>query len=298
MSRKNTLIAFIILSIAGSIIVYNGTNLVIADVGNYTYGWNGLNLFASIPGFFFSIEFVTLAIFVIRLYLNTSTRKKTMMLYLKILIGHSIVGIAGVLLSSIYSYDSITSPYPFVFYSIGFLMIYVIQILLFTITLIRVKKKMPNDNPKRKITFGYVIYSICVAGFVYLAFNRFGAFLVSAKYIQLSTLHMTWVVYAWLLMPILLLYYMIFKDLNFYKDYNTQIIHLILLLCLNICFSISIYITGTHNTLFVSAISPAYGLDRLATFPYVGIVQFIVTAAFNIYLIGWRIVKKIQTKSK
>lgn len=298
MSRKNTLIAFIILSIAGSIIVYNGTNLVIADVGNYTYGWNGLNLFASIPGFFFSIEFVTLAIFVIRLYLNTSTRKKTMMLYLKILIGHSIVGIAGVLLSSIYSYDSITSPYPFVFYSIGFLIIYVIQILLFTITLIRVKKKMPNDNPKRKITFGYVIYSICVAGFVYLAFNRFGAFLVSAKYIQLSTLHMTWVVYAWLLMPILLLYYMIFKDLNFYKDYNTQIIHLILLLCLNICFSISIYITGTHNTLFVSAISPAYGLDRLATFPYVGIVQFIVTVAFNIYLIGWRIVKKIQTKSK
>lgn len=298
MSKKTTFITFLVLSIVGSIVVYNGTNLVIADVGNYAYGWNGLNLFASIPGFFFSIEFVTLSIFVIRFYLNNSTRKKTVLLYLRILIGHSIVGIIGVLLSSIYSYDSITSPYPFVFYSIGFLLIYVIQTLLFTTLLIRAKKKMPNDNPKRKITFGYVIYSICVAGFVYLAYNRFGAFLMSVKYVQLSTLHMTWVVYVWLLIPIMLVYYMIFKDLNFYKDYNTQIIHLVLLLCLNICLSISIYITGTHNTLFVSAISPAYGLDRLATFPYVGIVQFIITISFNIYLIGWRIVKKIQTKSK
>ena len=49
--NKKPILLFILLTILGSIISYNAGNFLISDVGNNAYGYNGLNILATIPGF-------------------------------------------------------------------------------------------------------------------------------------------------------------------------------------------------------------------------------------------------------
>lgn len=296
MSRKMALFLFAVISIIGSLLCFSVGNFLFADIANYTYGWNGLNLFASIPGLLFAFDFVALAVLLIRYYIRPMYRKSTLLLYIRIIILFSAIGIISVFLSAKYSYYSIMSPYPFKYYLIICLIIHSILLIGLTILYIIIKRKMGDIIDKKKMSIGYIIYSICLPGYIFLAFNKFGALLLSPIYIQVSTLYMTWPVYVWLLTPILLLLFVILKDFKFFNGYNEEILYLVMYIVLNVSLAITFHISTSHNTLFISAVSPAYGLDRLATHPYVATYQFFITACVSLYYLIRCIIKKATHK--
>lgn len=267
--NKKPILLFILLTILGSIISYNAGNFLISDVGNNAYGYNGLNILATIPGFMFVLELIALSILVIRYYNSNLYRKRTLLLYIRILISFSIIGVIGTITSAIYSYGTLLSINPFPFYLIICLVIHLAIIIGLFIVYFKVKKNMKDDPEKRKITFLYVIYSIFLPGFMFFAYNRFGAILFMFTYVQTSTLYMTWPLYVWLITPMMLLYYIMAVEFDIYKKKSTQVIHLICIGVLNASLGISYLISTAKNSLYISAVSPAFGLDRLATTPII-----------------------------
>lgn len=293
MNKKPAYILLLILSIIGSIVCFYFGSFIFGDVANYTYGWNGLNFFVSIPSVMFCFQFVACSVLVLRYYRSEKYRKKTLLLYIRILISFSIIGIIFIFLSSIYSYGTLFAKYPFPYYLIIFLIIHILIIAISIYYYKKIKNNMKEDNESKKMTISYVIYSICLPGYIFFAYYKFGALILSFLYVQLSTLYMTWPAYVWLSVPVLLFYFVVLKDFKYYKDYNEQILHISLCLILDICLSLTFFITSAHNSLFISAISPAFGLDRLATNPYVAIFQFVITVSVYLYYLIRCIYKKI-----
>lgn len=283
MTRKKAYLLFILLCLTGSLVCFYFGNFLFADIGNYTYGWNGLNFLSSIPGLMVCFEFVAATVLLIRYYIRTQYRKRTLLLYIRILMGFAIVGIVGVILAAIFAYGTLFSRYPFPFYLVLCLVIHSALFARLYFDYKVIKEDMKDDKAKKRMTIGYVIYSICLPGYIFFAYYKFGALLLSFLYIQLSTLHMTWSTYLWLATPILLLNYVVLKDFKFYDDYKEQLLHLSLYFVLNVCLSLSYYITSYNNSLYISAISPAFGLDRLATNPYVAIFHIVITVAVSAY---------------
>lgn len=285
MNKKNTLILLTIIAILGSIAIFYNANFIFADVGNYTYGYNGYYYLATIPGVAFSLQFIPLTMLVIRSYIRPQYRKRTILHYLRIFVFISLIGLVGAILAGIYAYESFVKPYPFPFYvSIciavhGFIIVYSI------LKHIIVKKNMKDDSERKKMTIGYIIYSFILPLTIFFAYDRFGALLLGPLYIQTRTLYMTWPVYLWLIAPMLILLYIVFKGFGIFKSIEDQICYLCLYLLFTVVLGVVSMITGTHNTLFISAISPAFGLDRLGTFPYIFILHFCQTVVFGLYFL-------------
>lgn len=276
MNKKKAFILLIILTIIGSVICYYATNLILADVINYSYGWNGLNILASIPGVMFAVDTVCATVFVIRYYKNNKNKKRTLSLYIKLMIIFSIIGILGSIAASTFSYDSITVSYPFPYYLIISIVLHAIIIIILTIISSKVLKNMEEDEEKKKISFGYFLYSVFLPCFVFYSYNRLGAVLLSFTYIQTSTIHMTWSLFVWLLIPIMILYYIISAEFDVYQSISIQVIQLLAFGLLNLSLGASYYITSSHNSLYISSISPAFGLDRMLAFPLIAIFHFVV----------------------
>ena len=267
--NKKAILLFILSTILGSVICYNAGNFIFADVGNNAYGYNGLNILATIPGFMFALESIAISMLIIRYYNSNLYRKRTLLLYMRILISFSIIGVIGAITSAIYSYGTLFSSNPFPFYIIICLVVHLIIIIGLFIAYHNVKKNMVDDPQKRSITLTYVIYSIFLPGFMFFAYNRFGAVLFMFTYVQTSTLYMTWPLYVWLITPIMLIYYILAVEFNIYQNKLIQVIHLLCILILNVSIGISYFISTAKNSLYISAVSPAFGLDRLATTPIV-----------------------------
>lgn len=283
-SKKATLLILIV-GIVGSIVTFYGTNFVIEDVANYTYGFNGLNFFSTIPTFCLSLIFTDLIILVIRYYIRPKYKKRTLLLHLNIMLFFSILGFIGSILTSIFVYDSLFTHFPYFAYPIVNLILYTVLIIVFVMSKIKVKKNMEDDLEKKEFKISYVIYSAILSLITFFALNRLGALLLSPMYVQIRTLYMTWPLYVWLTSPILLLVYVVLNSFNVFHNLNDKISYIIVYLIFNNILAYTIYKTGTNNTLFLSAISPAFGLDRIGTFPYDAILQFLETNVFALYFL-------------
>lgn len=294
MTRKTAYTLFVVLCFIGSLINFYFGNFLFGDIANYSYGWNGLNFIASIPGLIVCAELICVTVLLIRYYIRPQYRKRTLLHYIKILIGLGFVGVIGVILSVIFVYGTLFSKYPFPFYLVICLIVHLAIIISLIYVYKLLKRVMPEDKERKKISIGYVLYSICLPLYIFFAYYKFGALLLSITYVQFSTLHMTWPTYLWLTTPILLLNFVVLKDFKFYKDYDEQILHLSLYFILNVTLSLTYFVTSYYNSLFISAISPAFGLDRLATNPYVAIFHTVITIVVNLYYLLRCIYKKIK----
>lgn len=282
--KKATLLILII-GIIGSIVTFYGTNFVIEDVANYTYGFNGLNFFSTIPTFCLSLIFTDLIILVIRYYIRPNYKKRTLLLHLTVMLGFSIIGLIGSILTSIFVYDSLFTHFPYFAYPIVNLILYTVLIIVFIISKSKVKKNMPEDPEIKKFKISYMLYSTILSLITFFALNRLGALLLSPMYIQARTLYMTWPLYIWLTSPILLLVYVVLNSFNIFYNLNDKITYIVVYLIFNTVLAYVIYTTGINNSLFLSAISPAFGLDRIGTFPYDAILQFVETTVFALYFL-------------
>lgn len=295
MSKKNTIIAWVLLALLGSFITFYTTNLVLFDVANNTYGFQDLGIISSLAGFTVSMDFVLATIFVIRLLKNQNNKRQFVKTYSVILAAFSLVGIICSILTGTVFYSSLLAPYPFPAYGLICLIFHCLMLIASLLVRFFFYKKLPEDTESKKLTFKQVLKSIGYGLLIYFAYDRFGALMWMPVYVELSTLYMTWLLYVYLTVPMMVMVYVSL----FYFDIKTdnskgKIAFAIVIIALNLFIGIPTILVGWTNTRFVSSVSPAVGLERLASMPVVCLLHFIVVTTFCII----RLVHAIRYKRK
>ncbi len=296
MKKTRNIIVLIALILVGSFVTFYTSNLIMSDVSNMFYGVHNADCIASLPGFLFAVEFVAVTIYFLRVTRRNQYKKKTTLLYLKYLLSLSIIGFLSSFFAGFVVYDSILAPYPFPGYTLLGIIVHALIIVGSIIGIIKVKKT-PDDTEKRRIDFGYVVYSIAIFVIIFITYNRLGALMWGVTYIQVSSLWLTFPFYLSLLLPLALMIHIL---LYFYGVFNKRpvvaIVYDVIFLIVNVMLGTAVFWIGAVNTAFISAISPALSLERLWTKPVDNIIHFVVLLFIGLYCLYLSI--KLYNKKK
>ena len=269
MSKRSTIIALIVIAIVGSVVAFFTSNLFFADVSNFPNGMSYTKLLCSMTGLMFGALLVTAAFYAVRLYKNPKLVKRMSSTYLFVAMGLSGVGFLTALLSGLIEYKSFIGQNPFPGYILIAMIVHLLVLGGAIFVFFKYVKPLPEDEEKFKVTPKHVFYTLGWFLFVSLAFNRFGAFLFMPTYVYLRNLEQTFVFYLFLLVPMLVL---VKKGLDVFGfNYNKLIVSSVLLGVTVVLMAVVILI-ARGNAGFISAVSPAMPLDRLAAMP----VEFII----------------------
>ena len=310
MSKRKTALLLVIISVAGSFETFYASNMIFSDVANAFMGLNDIYFIASIPALVISFDFVLAAIYTARLFIKPHLKKRMGRLYGAWLGVLSAVGLAAGILTGSIVYRSFTAPYPFPGYTILSIAVNAALLAVGVAVIIKNKKTPEEDSGvskaieaeialkqgrklpyvARRVNFIYVVHTILLFAMVFLAFNRFGALLWSPVYVQWRTLYITFPFYLWLLIPIGLLAHSVFYILKvFSRKPGLGLVNSILLFVINLALAAACIIIGTHNTLFISAISPALALERLAAMPVDTMIQAAGSFLISLYMLVFSI---------
>ena len=297
MKRSKAILILVLLLLVGSFVTFYVSNFIMSDIANMAYGVHDVNFIASLPGFIFSWDFVLAVLYCIRFYGRSQHKKKMTMTYSVILMVFSILGFITAILTGVMIYHSFVKPYPFPGYVI---LSMIVHAALFVVALIvRGKcKNMEEDTAKRRIDLGYVLYSIACVLVIFLAMNRFGALMWAVVYVQMSTLYLTFPFYISLLLPMALVLQITLYIFGVYENHLTaDIVFVVVFLIVNTILAAAVFYLGSQYTVFISAISPALALERLATMPLDVIVHFGLMYILGFYCLYLAIkLKKKRTK--
>ena len=289
MSKKFAMISLAILAIIGSIWTFYASNMFFGDVSNFGAGFMKTTLFVTLPGLVLGAMFVTAALFIVRFYLRPNSRKILCRNYLFIAIALGAFGVIFAILGGVLNLHSFIKPYPFAGYLIIMLVLHVLVVVGAAVTLFKVVLKMPEDSEKFKVGPLHVLHTVGLFLLIALAFNRFGAFLLSPVYVQWSTLYKTFVYYLFLLIPMALLVIKVLKLLGF----NKLLIPTIVVAGLNVCLFVAIVLIGANDATFISAVSAAAPLERLGSMPMELIIHVVTYLGVSIYYV----IKEIKGKN-
>lgn len=300
MTKKKALLFIVILALTGSFIMFYMTNLILSDVSNMFYGVHDAFFITSLPGFSFACEFIAVTMFVFRMYSHPQYRKRTVRLYCSILIFFSVIGLASTVVSKLVYYKGCRDIYPFKGYLICFALTHVVMIALGIVSLVR-SKALPDDSEKRRVTPWYVLYTVIMVLVIFFAYDRFGALLWAPVYVHLRTLYLTVWFYISLLLPVAVLLQYVFFEFGVYESHpKLETVYMISVLVADVVLAVVVCTIGAKNTQFVSAISPALAIERLATKPIDTILHFALVFVFGSYNLinSLRYRKKKKAKSK
>ena len=284
MTKKQLTISLVLLIIFGSLTTFYGMNLLMSDLANMFYTSLNKDILSSFPFFIIALDFILATIFVIRLYKHFDQKRALINLYSNLLVINSIAGIICSLLSGWLVYHDFLAPYPFPYYVIICIVIHVVLLVVALWADLGLKKKFEEDTDHRKVKPKYVGYTIVLWLLTLFSYNRLGALLFAPIYMQMRTLDLTFPFYISLLLPFVLLMYVMGNFLGWFKQGSKMsVVFPIIVLVLDIIFCAWVVYLGTSNTQFISAISPALGLERLATMPVDTILQFGGIGLLSIY---------------
>lgn len=300
MKRRNTLITLILIGIVGSFINFYATNLLMnvvsdKDMPNLFF----VELLTPLPAFIIACMFVIAAFYVFRLYLHPTHMKKMTWVYGIILASMSVVGIICISLSGPLVYGSFTKPYPFAGYHILVLIFNILTLTLGMLMIFYFPRLVKDpDIILHKMNWKRVVSSILLALLIYYTFNRFGAFLWSPSYILWRTLDDTYPFYLSLVLLMALLIHILLYVLNYYRAHSIGGIAVSSgIIVLSFFFFIQIVVRGIQDQSFISSISPAVPIERLLTFPYDIIINFIVVVGLGAFTLANSIVfKRLRDK--
>ena len=271
MSKKKTLIAFIILAIVGSLVAFYASNLFFADVANFANGIiGGTTIIVSLTALLLGALFVTALLYVARSYNKPQYKKRMAATYLIIGMVLSFLGLLTALLGGIIHYGSPLAPYPFPGFLIIMMVVHFAIFVCALITLLKFVKPLPKDQEKKKITVKHVFYTLGWFLFVSMTLNRFGAFLFLPSYVSFRNLEVTFLFYLYLLVPMAIL---VKKGLDVLEINFKKMVYSWALLGVSLALLIAIVLIGRSDTAFVSAVSPCMPLERLASKPLEIIIQ-------------------------
>ena len=155
--------------------------------------------------------------------------------------------------------------------------------------LVKPVKALPEDTEQFKVGAKHVFFSMGWFLFVALAFNRFGAFLTMPMYVELRNFHLTFLFYLFLLVPMAIL---VKKVFDVYEVKFNKFVYVVALFAVNLVLFVAVAIIGMNDTTFVSSLSPAMPLERLAAKPVEIIIHF--ASQFGI-LLAW-LIREIKAK--
>ena len=298
MKKRNSVLLLVLFCLVGSFINFYATNLLFSDLSNMFYGVHDIYIISSIPLFIIAVDFVAAFIFVMRYTRYPEYKRAMINLYTIYLALLSVVGVVFSILTGTIIYHSFTAPYPFSCYGLLMLIVHAL-LLVFAVTAnLRARRKLPKDAQRKHFKLKYILYSIVLVFLTYFTFSKFGALLYAPVYVHLRTLYMTFPFYVSLILPLLLLAHVVLYFLDWYVGREkTELIHIIVIFVLNLIFGIAIFIIGYYNTGFISAISPALALERLATYPVNTVFQFAAMFILSLYYMIYAIITYRKSKT-
>ena len=155
--------------------------------------------------------------------------------------------------------------------------------------LLKPVKTLPDDTEEFKVGAKHVFFTMGWFLFTALAFNRFGAFLTMPIYVELRNFYQTVFFYLFLLVPMAIL---VKKVFDVFELKLNRFIYVIILFAINLVLFLVVAIIGLNDTTFVSSLSPAMPLERLAAKPVEIIIHF--ASQFGI-LLAW-LIREIKAK--
>ena len=290
MSKKFSLIALAIIAVLGSLVAFAASNLFFTDVPYFGPNIMDTALFASFTALLFGAYFVMGPMYIVRSYLKPNIRKRMSKTYLKTTIVLAGLGFVFAILAGAINYKgNFLAPYPFP----GFIIVMMVAHLLVLggaiFALVKPVKALPEDTEQFKVGAKHVFFSMGWFLFVALAFNRFGAFLTMPMYVELRNFHLTFLFYLFLLVPMAIL---VKKVFDVYEVKFNKFVCVIALFAINLVLFAAVAIIGMNDTTFVSSLSPAMPLERLAAKPVEIIIHF--ASQFGI-LLAW-LIREIKAK--
>ena len=290
MSKKFSLIALAIIAVLGSLVAFAASNLFFTDVPYFGPNIMDTALFASLTALLLGAYFVMGPMYIVRSYLKPNIRKKMTRTYLITTAVLALFGLIFAILAGVVNYKgNFLAPYPFPGFIIIMMVVHFLvlggAIALLVITLTR----MPADTERFKVGAKHVFFSMGWFLFVALAFNRFGAFLTMPMYVEPRNFHLTFLFYLFLLVPMAIL---VKKVFDVYEVKFNKFVYVIALFAVNLVLFVAVAIIGMNDTTFVSSLSPAMPLERLAAKPVEIIIHF--ASQFGI-LLAW-LIREIKAK--
>ncbi len=290
MSKKFSLIALAIIAVLGSLMAFAASNLFFTDVPYFGPHIMDTAIFLSFTALIFGAYFVIGAMYIVRSYLKPNIRKKMSKTYLKTTMVLAGLGFVFAILAAVINYNGnflASAPFP------GFIIIMMVMHLLVLggsiFALLKPVKALPEDTEEFKVGAKHVFFTMGWFLFTALAFNRFGAFLTMPIYVELRNFYQTVFFYLFLLVPMAIL---VKKVFDVFELKLNRFIYVIILFAINLVLFIVVAIIGLNDTTFVSSLSPAMPLERLAAKPVEIIIHF--ASQFGI-LLAW-LIREIKAK--
>ena len=290
MSKKFSLIALAIIAVLGSLMAFAASNLFFTDVPYFGPHIMDTAIFLSFTALLFGAYFVIGAMYIVRSYLKPNIRKKMSKTYLKTTMVLGGLGFVFAILAAVINYNGnflASAPFP------GFIILMMVAHLLVLggsiFALLKPVKALPEDTEKFKVGAKHVFFTMGWFLFTALAFNRFGAFLTMPIYVELRNFYQTVFFYLFLLVPMAIL---VKKVFDVFELKLNRFIYVIILFAINLVLFIVVVIIGLNDTTFVSSLSPAMPLERLAAKPVEIIIHF--ASQFGI-LLAW-LIREIKAK--
>lgn len=294
LSKKKTLIILICILAVGSFISFYAGNLLMSDLSNMFYGVHDIYIISSFPMALLILYFVLGFLFIIRYYRYPKYRKNLINLYT---IYFGIIGLIGVVVSILTGtiiYHNMFAPYPFWGYTIIMLIVHLVSLVLSIYYNVVLRKKINNDEEKRTFKIQYILTTIVLVVLSVMALYRFGSFLWMPIYAQGRTLYLTIWFYIWVCLPMAIIVHIILYFLDVYKNYKQAIIYTAIIFGLHIALGIVVVSLMRGNPVFISAISPALPLERLATSPMDTYIELIGIAIIGAWYLFYSIRSRVR----
>ena len=272
MEKKITLASLLVTAIIGSLTVLLSSNMLFSDVGNI--GADKSGLIVTFPALMLSALFVLLTFYLIRFYKRPKTLKRLTRFYLIFACALSGVGLITSILAGAVYYGSLVSAHPFPGYVIIMMVLHILVIGGAVFALIKLRK-LPEDEEQFKVTPKYVFSTIGWTLFIGLVYNRLGTLFGSPLWIEWRTFYMSFPFFIYLLTPLAL---GVMKVLDIFGYLENRKKAIIALSCITGAFIVLFVVTAIvamNETAFISSVSQAMPLERLASMPIESIIHLV-----------------------
>lgn len=249
------------------------SNLIFSDIANLYGGLRDITFLSSLPALMFLADAICFVLFLVeRLKRNEQPEKDTLIL-LRILTVNSAFGAVFSLLTGFFVYSSFLAPYPFPGYTLISLCLHT---LLFGFSIVFLRRFTRAVARPGLYGAKYVL----LWALFYLASYDLGAVLLRSLYARMDLIALTAVFYVSLMTPMAIFAHEVYCILTPAFRRRRKIIARSVIGGGGALLSLAVIFIGSRHTEFISAISPALPLERLASLPLHTILVFTVSLIY------------------
>jgi len=266
MNKRKTIIALIALTGVGALFAMLGANMFFADIVGIGSGAHNATLFTTLAVLPVCASFVIGILYMLRIYKHPGCMKRITRLYSIILAVLGLLGFIFDIVASAVTYNSFVSAHPFPGFSIIFLILNLLLMGVGGCGIYCSIKHLKDDTDKVKVNFPYVMKTIGWFLFISLMLYRLGTFLTFPLYVYWRNFYMTFPFYLWLLVPLFLGVLEAMHILGLLDRKKGMILALVGI-GVNVLLTGYTVICGINDTMFISSLSQAMPMERVAAKP-------------------------------